>query len=467
MLLRFILKNTSGRALLALAALTLPVACTKKAPEPEPKAAAPAAASAEAWTELLQAIDGRLTLVAEEYKDAVKGGEIINATEYEEAQMFAEQAALRARRLSKHPEGQDDADVTALAQGLVALMSSVEAKVPVAEVASQVDAQRARVRALGGGAVAPAVSGTRGALARAGLRVRGEQLVGGYRVGLVLDTPRAIYTRGTDGALTKRAPPEGATHYVEVLIREPRTLRFLPGIEAELIVGDQAVPLRQIWGEYQHYGAHLSLPADPAAPAPTLTLKASAPHYHRHGDMMGIYTAPFEARFSLERRDGALAVGGAELPEPTGYRVGDDVLQGLAESGDRVEVVGPYRIGFISEAPEPVWLWEGEGTELHAVKADDTHHLEIFLTEAESFRVIPSAQVSLTLSSEGGGEVLSFTLHPLFSAFFHYGATVQIPPGHYTVEAQVRPPSFDSLTPGLFDQPAKATFQLDVPGAPK
>ena len=78
-------------------------------------------------------------------------------------------------------------------------------------------------------------------------------------------------------------------------------------------------------------------------------------------------------------------------------------------------------------------------------------------------RIVPEAKVSVTLVREddASGKKLEFPLYPLMSEFYHYGNTVEVPPGRYQVTARISPPSFGSLSPGLFDQPVEVRFPWD------
>ena len=82
--------------------------------------------------------------------------------------------------------------------------------------------------------------------------------------------------------------------------------------------------------------------------------------------------------------------------------------------------------------------------------------------DKDDYRIIPSAKVELILTPQDGGNPLSIPLHPLASAFYHYGATTKVPPGTYLVEVHIEPPSFGTLDAPRFDRPERARFPWTV-----
>jgi hypothetical protein len=145
------------------------------------------------------------------------------------------------------------------------------------------------------------------------------------------------------------------------------------------------------------------------------------------------------------------------------------VLQAIGEALWKGEA-GPYRLGFIAEAPEPIWLWEGGTPRLRDAAAGETHHLEIAVMEKGTMRMVPEVAVTLRLEREDGGPdapPLEFPLHPLLSAFHHYGNTVEVPPGPYRATVRVEPPRFGALAPGAFERAVEASFSWEAAGSAK
>lgn len=402
----------------------------------------------------LQEIVGRIQLVREEYKDAVADGAILDATEYEEASMFAEQAALRFRRAKPQLDPEDGEVAGRIEADLAALMQIIAEKGPVADEEALVKRLLDDVAKVNPSPVPPAALATRAAVARADFAIEAEQVAGGYRVGLVLEEPQTLYLRREDGSLEAAAPAKGDTHYVGVTLREARTQRFLPGAKIEVEISGVRTPLHQLWGEFQQYGGNAALAEGP------LTVHVRPPAYARHGDMLAVYVEPATVELTLAQGEAGLApVGEEPSPAAPDYDVGDDVLQGLAESRWKQDV-GPYHVGFIAEAPEPYWTWNENGElDLQEVAEEHTHHLEIFLTEKGSHRIVPNAHVMLTLTPQQGGEPIEAMLHPLLSTFYHYGKTLTVPPGKYEVEVTVAPPSFGAFDPSVFTETVKETFE--------
>lgn len=404
-----------------------------------------------------QEVIGRLKLVREEYGAAVRDGVIIDPVEYEEAEMFAEQAALRYRGVREHARAKDGAAHETIEKNLTELMKLIAEKRPVDEANRVVETALAQVARVNPREVPPAVEGTRDAVARADVLIAGEKEVGGYRIGILEGSAQPIFERQTDGSLVERAPSTPADRYLAVVLREIRTKRSLPAATVTLRVGDGApVRLAHVWGEFLQYGANLPLPEGKFP----IEVQVSPPAYCRHGDMLASFVAPVTARFTAERRENRLVVDG---PKPSSvaedYAIGDDVLQAIGEAKWKGEA-GPYSLGFIAEAPEPIWVWTEGKPVLDAVRENDTHHLEIALMEKGSMRMVPEARVTLTLEPEepAGGKAIEVPLLPLMSVFYHYGNTVEVPEGRYRVTVRADPPSFGALAAGAFDQRAETSF---------
>lgn len=425
---------------------------------PEKKSSAPPPPDDRKLARDFQEIVGRIKLVKEEYRDAVKDGAIVDATEYEEAEMFAEQAALRFRKVRGDLDAGHAAIAARIEKDLGALMKLIAGKGSIADEEALVARILADVKKVNPSPIPPAIEGTRAAVVKADFAIEAEQLVGGYRVGIFLHGPRPIYLRTRHGTLEAKVPADGDTHYVGVTVREPRTKRALPGAGVEVqFSGGAAVTLHHVWDEFQQYGGNAKL-----GPG-KLTVRISPPAYHRHGDMLGAFVKPTTVEFTLiVGEKGLVAQGDPPAPVAADYEIGDDVLQGLAEASWKKNV-GPYRLGFIAEAPEPYWLWgEDDALNLNAVEARHTHHLEIFVVEKGSNRVVPSAHVVLTLLPKDGGEPIVATLHPLLSAFYHYGKTLTVPPGRYDVQVRVMPPAFGGLGPFIFTEAVQTTFEWEA-----
>ena len=413
-----------------------------------------------------QEIVGRLKLVKEEYVDAVRDGEIIDAQEYEEAEMFAEQAALRFRAVAAHARAKDPATAERISKGLGELVAVVSSRGPVEAEETLVRSLLDDVASVSPRPVPPAVEGTRAAVAKADAQIEAERIVGGYRIGLLFSEPRTTWLRREDGTLRESSPAAESNRFVAVVLREQRTKRFLPAAGVRARIGDgEPVDLPHLWGEFPLYGANLRAPEGSFE----ITIEISPPAVHRHGDMLGTFVKPAATRFSVHEEGERLrAEGDRPSPVADDYAVGDDVLQAIGEARWKGEA-GPYRLGFIAEAPEPIWLWEGGAPRLRPASAGETNHLEIAVMEKATMRMVPEAGVALRLEREdarANSPPLEFPLHPLLSEFHHYGNTVAVPPGRYRVTVRVEPPRFGALAAGVFEQAVETTFSWDPTGAP-
>jgi hypothetical protein len=424
-------------------------------PSPPTAASGGSDGTAQAFQEVL----GRLKLVKQEYAIAVGDGGVVDPVEYEESQMFAEQAALHYRRVRDWTKSRDPGAATGIESGLVELMKLVDGKRPVADANRLLDRLVEQVAAVSPSKIPPAVEGTRDAVARADAMITAEAQVSGYRIGVLSGPPRTLYLRRDDGSLAPSAPAAGATHYVAVVLREARTKRFLPGstITAR-VAGGAPVELHHLWGEFFQYGANVEAPEGRFE----LEVTASPPAYCRHGDMLASFVKPATATFHASREGTALRFDG-EKPAPGApdYAVGDDVLQALGEARWKGQA-GPYALGFIAEGPEPIWLWKNGRPELEPAAKDDTNHLEIALMDRSSMRIIPEGDVRLTLERmDVKSAPVEVELHPLLSSFYHYGKTLRVPAGRYRVTVRAEPPRFGALQPGAFVDRAEATFEWD------
>ncbi len=442
-----------------VAALAFGMACSRSEAPATGDAPAPDTSAEDELAGDLQEIIGRVKLVKEEYRDGVRDGAIIDQGEYEEAEMFAEQAALRFRRVADAARARDAEAVPRIETALGDLMKIVAAKGPNTDADARVAALLADLAKVNPKPIPPAIEETQATVARADAQII-EQQVEGYRIGLLLGPPRPLYLRQPGGALRQQPADSGATQFVAVVLREPLTKRFLPAAKITLRVnGGAEVELAHLWGEFPLYGANLALPATEA----TAEVSVSPPAYCRHGDMLASFVKPARASFTIQQQNGRwLAKGAHPASSADDYDIGDDVLQAIGEARWKGEA-GPYSLGFIAEGPEPIWLWENGKAVLKPAAQGETNHLEIALMEKGSMRIVPEAKVSLKLVRDDAPDVtaLEFPLYPLMSEFYHYGNTVQVPPGRYQVTARVEPPSFGSLTPGLFEQPVEVSFSWD------
>ncbi len=402
---------------------------------------------------------GVLKLVRQEYQNAVTpaGGAVIDATEYAETELFAEQAQAKLAQLD-HAGVLPSAHAGAMRDGIARVREQVGAKAAPAEVGREASAAIALVEELLAGAVPAQVRGTVLATTRADQAIGAEAIVDEYRIGVSSGPARSIFRR--EGATLAPEQPVAGEVYVAALVRERRTKRFLPAQTVTLTItaGDMRVGARlaELWGDYHQYGANVGLPAS-EGPV-TVTITVSPPAYARHGDMLTHFVAPATATLAAHVRAGALLFDAKPVqPVDADYSVGDDVLQAVAEAGT-LHDAGPYRIGVIVEGPEPFWVWQDGKPVLQAVGADATNHVEVVLLDRDNGQLVPDAAVRLTFLA-GTREVGSAHLHPLLSVFSHYGETLALSPDATTVRVHVDPPALGSI-----DKPRlEAGTEIELP----
>ena len=431
--------------------------CTRQAGDETPPPAKPKAAGQEVAGELL----GALKLVRQEYANAVVAGgdTVLDATEYAETELFAEQAERKLAAWRAAGGLADAAQAARLTQHLADVRAAVGKKAPPATVADAATAAIAIVQDATAGAVPESIRGATLATTRTDQTVQAEAIVDDYRVGLFSDRAQTIFTRSGESLVTAPPAPDSAV-YLAVALRERRTKRPLSAAEVDVVLEGQggriAAHLAELWGEIHQYGANVTLPDDGPV---TITVTVSPPAYARHGDMLNSFVTPATATVQAHVRNHALAFDAKPvLPTDQDYSVGDDLLQAIAEAGE-LHNVGPYRVGLILEGPEPIWLWKEGKPALEAVASDATNHIEVVLVDRESGQLVPRATVDLVFMA-GATEVGAATLTPLLSVFSHYGKTLKLPTGTTSVRIHVHPPAIGALARPRLADPADIELPL-------
>lgn len=273
-----------------------------------------------------------------------------------------------------------------------------------------------------------------------------EGVSGGYRIGLVLAPGRFVRARSPGGKFIDSSPPDADLTFVGVVLREPRTKRFLPAANVKVILeqeGGGDVELPELVGPYPLYGANLRLPAKGLL---GITVVAGPPAYHRHAEMLAAFSGEGTVRFALTPRAGKTtphyAVTEPKKPEPPAadWVIGNDLRQAVGEARSIVRS-GEFLVGFIAEGPEPIWLWKGAGMppEHCAVTEKDTNHLEAIVIHEPTGLMVTGATVGFRFSRLPN-EQHDYLLRPLLAEFYHYGLTAAVPPGTWKVAALVDPP---------------------------
>lgn len=436
-------------------------ACSSAPPSEDAHERAPADSARKG----AEAVLGPLRLVKEEYRDAVRNGNVIDTGEYRESRMFAREARrswkhfrdTAARRLGSESLRQLDRDF----DGLVAL---VEDRGPVQREERMVNRMMTQLKSLGGGKVSPSLQGVVDSIRRADRDIQGERTDNDYRIGLALLDSSNLY-RGEKVV----SASTGAARQVRVILRQHRTKRPVPGAVVKVRwvdtggqpVGPSIGPLPEVWGPYPFYGTNVNVPSK----ASGLRVTVRPSRLGRHADMKGILTRSASAEFGLVRSaDGVRAAGPDPTPVAEDYELASDVSMALGEAL-LFRSAAPYRIGFIAEHAEPFWYpaeqsdtAEELSFRLAQIPEDANRHLEALVLEQGTNRVVPHAQVQLTLEPVNGGDVYRFELPFLMAAFYHYGNSVVLPSGDYRGRITVGRPKLLTLEPGYFPDRRQVSF---------
>ncbi|MCE9584682.1 MAG: hypothetical protein K8T20_19495 [Planctomycetes bacterium] len=398
---------------------------------------------------------GYLRFTKNEYAAAVRDGKVVDQREFDEATTMGLKPAERAwKALAATVESKDAAAAKAVTAGIADLRKLVDGLADAARVSDAVSAVSKALEGQLAGGVAPALRATVASVAAADSDIKGELVSGDYRFGFVAFAPRKIGHYDAAGVWAAEEP-KGATHLLGIVVREKGTKRALASTKVTADWGAGPVELGSVWGDYLFYGANVALPEGSF----TLKVEAEPPTICRHGDSMALFMTNGHAEFKVTRHGAEVTV---EAPRPgpvnDGYRIGQDVEQAIAESMETKEE-GDYRLGFIAEGPEPIWVWENGKLEAHPAKEGDTHHLEVALLERGTNRIVMAAKVTLEMKNKTSGATRTVELHNLLSDFAHYGQTLKVEPGACTVTVKAVPPSVGLFEEGKFRSTATAVFE--------
>lgn len=315
-----------------------------------------------------------------------------------------------------------------------------------------------------------AVAGLEKTVARADADIVAEVEAGGYRIGLLFGPPRPLRPRMASGRFTDPDPPNPETTFVGVVLREPRTKRFLPAahVRANLeMEGGGEISLAEYAGAYPLYGTNVLIPRPGTVRGPkgpddlrAITITVRPPHYDRHAEMLGTFHELAVHRFEVKPRAGATSAPWHEISQPSkpaphaaDWKIGTDVRQALEETKSLTRA-GNFVMGFVAEGPEPIWLWKGmeHPPEHVAVKPGEDTHLELVLLHVPTGQMVTGAEVVYRLwrrtKADGPREEKEFRLHPLLAEFYHYGLTADVPEGEWNVAAFAKPPRIEAWGEG-------------------
>lgn len=280
-------------------------------------------------------------------------------------------------------------------------------------------------------------------VAAADAAILSEEVVGGYRVGLVVDDPGRFWARGSAGSLEEIEMAK-TTHLIGVILREETTKRFLPGAQVRVELGSSGeIGLSERVGtQYPIYATNTTL----ASGSETRLVVHVTPHLlDTPGDVRLAGHAPVDVEVTVRiAADGTPSVAGAKAVTglSEGYEPGDDLRLALEKAHD-AQAAGEYIVALITEPP----------------KKSGTHHLGVALFSSQTGLPITGANVRLKLkptSDDLYGSILS--LHPLWDELYYYGLDTTVLAGEYEVSAVVQPPPTGSLGEPWFDDGVEVAF---------
>ena len=411
----------------------------------------------------VQSLIGVLKLVDVEYKDAVKDRVIIDQGEYLETEIFLEKAVKQYEELEDEVAAKSKDTHIDVERRLKSIQKIVSEKDDPVKASGHIKEIISALSELSGGEYVS--SDARGEVDQqqiADAELGGEQVIGGLRIGFIIESAEEFWA--WDGNRLVEHSGEGDTHHLEIVLRERDTKRMIPYANIKLTVSSEDGSWREekilkpLWGEFFHYAENFNFPG-------TGRYRAHAAITHgrlAHHDV-DEWVKPISAEFSftVEEEGGTVKPQLQVTPVTEGYTVGDSLDIAAAELRDEKQVDG-YLIGFISEAVEEIYVHE-KG-KLKPTKTDEqTHHLEIVLRDAASRRMIPYANIIISLTNKDTGEIVSLTMKPIWGEFFHYASNAILSEGTWDINVAVNSPQsgYHDIN-DLFPEKATTTFTLEV-----
>ncbi|MDO8667711.1 MAG: iron transporter [bacterium] len=416
----------------------------------------------------VQSLLGTLKLVGAEYVDAVKDGKIIDEKEYLETEIFIDKAIEQYTGLAEEiGQASPELKVGILTQ-LNAIKQIVQSKGDPASVGEQLKEITASLQKLsGGGVVSDQAKGEARGQSLADTRLGGEQLIGGLRMGLIIEPAKNFWFYDNEKLIENSAAgllaQAGQTHYFKAVLREKTTKRMIPYTEISInITGtdgwSSSAKLYPVWGEFFHYGNNLSLPGDGNYQA-----AVSIEHGPMAHEELDKWIKPIVAIFDLTVKGNTAEV--IEQPKITaaddGFAPGDDIDIAVAELWEEKRV-GQYSIGFIAENVEEIYAFQS-GTLSGTKRPTDNYHLEVVLREASSGRIVPYATLTMRLTNQKTGQQVNYNLVPMWATFLHYATNAEVVPGAWNVEVEIAAPAlaYEKQANALGEAATEFTFDTD------
>ncbi|HZX44354.1 MAG TPA: FTR1 family protein [Candidatus Nanoarchaeia archaeon] len=393
-----------------------------------------------------QGLIGTLKLINAEYADAVKDEKVIDEGEYLETEIFLEKALDLYEKQEKSSE---------MTERLEVIKSTVAQKGDPSIVNENINKIIAILQEQSGsGTVSEDAKGEANQQSLADSELSGEQVIGGLRVGLIIDEAEDFYLP-VDGELVKN--PAEAQH-LKVVLREKDTKRMIPyTLVSASIQGNngwkQEIILHPLWGRFFYYGNNANL-ADGRYKAIIIIEHGGLAHHE-----LDKWIEPIKAVFEFNVKDGVARIDNQPgIATTEGFLPGDDIDIAVAELWEERKA-GKYSIGFIAESVEEIYAFKS-GKLVSTVKGSELYHLEAVVREASTGRILPYADISMQLTK--GKESLEYNLVPMWAEFFHYAANADVDEGIWHVKVMVKPSILGYLDKEDAFEEATVEFTFDT-----
>jgi len=276
-----------------------------------------------------------------------------------------------------------------------------------------------------------------------------EAAQGDFRVGLIVESPRALYQlfqTPQQNFRIKRIPSMlNTTKMIRVVLRHSKTGDFLSNTDVSLELLDAktkkqrwSYKMHPIWDGYPAFVLPLALPNNRPF---ILQVTVSPFPVSRTSQTYNDLRSGAVLQFPATLRNETLVFSAATTPAALAWRGGIDLLNALAAVGGRWQDNGPYRLGFAIAHPQQVFRWKLGNLQPRHLYRPSNGEIIAFLQDKRSGVLMPSQQLNAFVywQSSYGKYRSSFPLHPTFDRFFGYQGPISLRPMRYDIQVEITP----------------------------